>query len=57
MCHGVFETLDVDGDLGSPIDMADVPVRNITPLALGFIVEAFVYANILLQFGHPLLLS
>jgi len=36
---GVAATLDIDGDLGSPMDMADVAARDIAPLVDGVVVE------------------
>ena len=54
---GVVATLDVDGDRGSPIDVADVSARNITPLAVDFLVEVLQYADILHHFVHLLPLS
>ena len=45
-------TLDVDGDLGSPIDVTDVSARNIAPLVGGVLVEGLEYADILLHFGQ-----
>jgi hypothetical protein len=37
--HGVAVTLDVDGDLGGPIHVANVSAFNVAPLCVDFFVE------------------
>ena len=54
---GVAATLDVNGDLGSPIDPADIAAGNIAPLVVGVIVEGLEYDDILLHFEQRLPLS
>ena len=53
----VVVTLDVDGDLGSPIDAAYVLAPNLAPLGVEFLVEGLQCADILLHFGQLSLLD
>jgi hypothetical protein len=52
---GVSATVDVDGDLGSPIDVADVSVPNITPLSTDQVVELLEFDGILIHYDRQLL--
>lgn len=49
--------MEVDRDLGSPIDVANVAASNIAPLVVGIVVKGLKYTNILLHFGQLLPLN
>jgi len=48
----VSVTIDVDGDLGSPIDEADVSARNIVPLSIDLLEELLEVDVVLIHFGQ-----
>ena len=55
--QGVAFTLDIDRDLGSPINVADVSVLDVAPLCVDPFVERLEYADILLDFSQLSLLG